>query len=138
MASLSTKELREELKRLNVSTAGCLERQDLVDKLTSALQERGGAGSTPSASTCASNGKQAAYWVPRGASQSADVCNLSGSMSSPAVIGTDEDATFDFLQQCSIRKMVKTPGTLQPLGRRSAPKDLSWPNSQEDGSDFGH
>jgi hypothetical protein len=74
-----------------------------VDKLTSA-RERGGAGSSPSASTCASDGKQAAYRVPRRVLQSADVCNHSGSMSSPAVICscTVENVAFDFLPQSDV------------------------------------
>ncbi|GAQ78762.1 hypothetical protein KFL_000180450 [Klebsormidium nitens] len=40
VSGLSIKDLHEKLKALNVSTAGCVERQDLVDRLTSELERR--------------------------------------------------------------------------------------------------
>jgi hypothetical protein len=90
-----------------------------VDKLTSALQERGGAGSP-------TYGEQVAYWIPRGASQSADIGNLSGSMSSPAVICTVESVAFDFLPQDGGGEVLdqkggETPGTVHLHSDFSSP-----------------
>lgn len=45
---LSIKDLHENLKALNVSTAGCFERQDLVDRLAAELEKRGEANSDES------------------------------------------------------------------------------------------